>query len=65
MVWTTATDPSRSSFEPDADRITRDPASIMLALSRTVIFDHREGTAVLLSSIMFFMGAFTLIELIG
>jgi hypothetical protein len=64
-MWTTAVAAGRSSFESEADRITRDPASIMLALSRTVLFDHRESTAVLLSSVLFLMGAFTLIEMVG
>lgn len=64
-MWTTALAPSRSSFEPEADRITRDPAFIMLALSRTVILDHRESTAVLLSSTLFLMGAFLVIRMLG
>ena len=37
----------------------------MLVLSRTVIFDYRESTAVLLSSVLFLMGAYSLIALVG
>jgi hypothetical protein len=64
-MWTTAVAASQSSFESEADRITRDPASIMLALSRTVILDHRESAAVLLSSTLFLTGVCLLIRLLG
>ena len=37
----------------------------MLALSRTVILDHRERTAVLVSSTLFLTGAFLVIRLLG
>jgi hypothetical protein len=36
----------------------------MLAASRTVILNHREGTAVLASSALFMMGAMSLIWLL-
>jgi hypothetical protein len=65
MVWTTAAASSRSSFGPEDDLIWRDPAHVMLAMSRTVIHDHRESTAVLVSSVLFLVGAFMLIGLVG
>lgn len=37
----------------------------MFAMSRTVILDHRESTAVLASSALFLIGAFMLIGLVG
>jgi hypothetical protein len=37
----------------------------MLAASRTVILNHREGTAVLISSVLFMTAALTLIWLVG
>jgi hypothetical protein len=37
----------------------------MFALSRTVILDHCEGTAVLVSSALFLAGALMLIGLLG
>lgn len=64
-MWITVLASPRSSFEAQAVWITRDPASIMFALSRTVILDHREGTAVLVSSALFLSGAFMLIGLLG
>lgn len=65
MVWTTVLASGRSSFGLEDDRISRDPAPVMFALSRTVILDHRESTAVLVSSTLFLMGAFMLIALLG
>ena len=63
VMWTTVFAPQRSSFQLETDRIPRDPASIMFAMSRTVILDHRESTAVLASSALFLVGAFMLIRL--
>lgn len=65
LMWITVLASRRSSFDAQAARIRRDPASIMFALSRTVILDHREGTAVLVSSALFLSGAFMLIGLFG
>ena len=55
----------RSSFKREPHRITLDPAATMLAASRTVILNYREGTAVLASSALFMMGAMSLIWLLG
>lgn len=65
IMWTTVLAPCRSSFRLEGDRIPRDPAPIMFAMSRTVILDHRESTAVLASSVLFLMGAFMLIGLVN
>ena len=54
-----------SSFKREPHRVALDPAATMLAASRTVILNHREGTAVLASSALFMMGAMSLIWLLG
>lgn len=64
-MWTTTAVPCWSSLGPETDRIPRDPAPVMFAMSRTVILDHRESTAVLASSALFLIGAFMLIGLVG
>ena len=64
-MWTTGAASGRSSFLPEGDQIPRDPAPVMFAMSRTVILDYRESTAVLASSALFLVGAFLLIGLAG
>lgn len=41
VLWTTVFAPQRSSFRLETDRIPRDPAPVMFAMSRTVILEHR------------------------
>lgn len=64
-MWATTTVPCWSSLGPETGRIAWDPALVMFAMSRTVILDHRESTAVLASSALFLMGALLLIGLVG
>ena len=40
-----------------------DPAPVMFAMSRTAILDHRESTAVLVSSALFLTGAFLIVRM--
>ena len=64
-LWMDLLAPYRSSFRRQPDRTTTDPAGTMLAASRTVILDYREGSAVLTSSAVFMAMALTLIWLLG